>query len=49
MKKTTVKTQPKLDPKKLVLTKQTIRPLSDHDLETVNGAGPMTYSRCWCQ
>jgi hypothetical protein len=40
----------KVDPKKpLVLTTTTIRALDDKDLQQVPGAGPMTYSRCWCQ
>jgi len=40
----------KVDPKKpLVLSATTIRPLDDKDLKDVGGAGPMTYSRCWCQ
>lgn len=39
-----------VDPKKpLVLNSSTIRPLDDKDLQQVPGAGPMTYSRCWCQ
>lgn len=39
----------KVDPKKpLVLTSTTIRPLDDKDLQQVGGAGPMTYSRCYC-
>ena len=41
----------KTDSKKLVLATQTIhtiRQLRERDLQPVNGAGPWTYSRCYC-
>lgn len=33
---------------KLEISKETLRVLSETQLTRIVAAGPMTYSRCWC-